>query len=306
MPTNKIDLVGQRFDKLVVLEETRKNNKRAWKCLCDCGNERISYTADLLGGRTVSCGCKRQLDITGQKYGRLTAIKSTGKKTPAGIIWECLCDCGKVHYTTPHALRSGSVLSCGCGRSIVVSEANKRRALDLSNQRFGNITVIAPAENRKDRTCWQCLCDCGTNFITTTKNLMDGHTISCGCFKGSKGENKISTILLENNIRFEKEKTYPNLILETQKFARYDFYLPDYNCLIEYDGIQHFKPGKSYYDNPEKFAKTQEYDNIKNQYAIENGITLIRIPYTHYENILLSDLLPDTSSFVINKNSPLS
>lgn len=55
--------------------------------------------------------------------------------------------------------------------------------INLLGQRFGKLTVIAPAENYKGRTAWQCQCDCG-NFITvTTKLLRNGTTQSCGCLK---------------------------------------------------------------------------------------------------------------------------
>lgn len=295
----KIDLIGQRFGKLVVVAETRKNGRRAWSCQCDCGGERIAETHDLTHGKTTSCGCGRNLDIAGQKYGRLTAIKPTDKRTSSGIIWECLCDCGNVHYTTPHAMRAGNVLSCGCGRADAVAQANRQRAHNLLGQKFGKLIVIEKADNRNERTCWKCSCECGGTLITTTKNLMDGHTTSCGCFSGSKGENKIKSILQENQINYEQEKQFENLILDTQKFARYDFYLPDYNCLIEYDGVQHFKMGNGIFDNPEKFIKTQEHDAIKNDYAKKNNFTLIRIPYTHYDDIELKDLLPLTSSFIV-------
>ena len=54
---NKIDLTGQRFGKLKVIEETYQNNIRKWKCQCDCGNTKIVYSNDIRTGKTKSCGC---------------------------------------------------------------------------------------------------------------------------------------------------------------------------------------------------------------------------------------------------------
>jgi 5-methylcytosine-specific restriction endonuclease McrA len=52
------NLVGQRFDRLVVNSLDHYSNKqRYWKCVCDCGNEAIINTAALLNGHTKSCGC---------------------------------------------------------------------------------------------------------------------------------------------------------------------------------------------------------------------------------------------------------
>ena len=70
----------------------------------------------------------------------------------------------------------------------------------------------------------------------TKKYLGNGHKTSCGCLR-SKGEQKIIQILQENNILFEKEKTFENCFYpDTGGMCRFDFYLPDYNILIEYDG----------------------------------------------------------------------
>jgi hypothetical protein len=54
---NKINLKGRKIGKLLVLEETRKNNQLAWKCRCDCGTECVKLACHLLSGRTKSCNC---------------------------------------------------------------------------------------------------------------------------------------------------------------------------------------------------------------------------------------------------------
>jgi hypothetical protein len=70
---------------------------------------------------------------------------------------------------------------------------------------------------------------------------------------------------------------------EKQKLL-FDFYLPEHNILIEYDGEQHFKP-KSFYrcsieTAKKSFNELKRNDIIKNEYCKKNNITLIRIPYT--------------------------
>lgn len=56
---NKMNLKGQRFSKLVVLEESGidKCRRRLWKCVCDCGNKTTVNSGNLRGGHTKSCGC---------------------------------------------------------------------------------------------------------------------------------------------------------------------------------------------------------------------------------------------------------
>ena len=60
------------------------------------------------------------------------------------------------------------------------------KALDLTNQRFGNLVAIERAKNQGRYTCWRCLCDCGNEVIVRTGNLRNGHTQSCGCLSGKE------------------------------------------------------------------------------------------------------------------------
>lgn len=61
--------------------------------------------------------------------------------------------------------------------------------------------------------------------------------------------------------------------------------------LIEYDGSQHFEVGRGKYDNKKQVERTQKHDSLKNNFAKQAGIKLIRIPYYEYDNINLEMLL---------------
>ena len=58
------------------------------------------------------------------------------------------------------------------------------KKLDLTGQRYGNLTVLAPAENIGKRTAWRCRCSCGRETVVKTYHLRSGHTQSCGCQNG--------------------------------------------------------------------------------------------------------------------------
>lgn len=65
--------------------------------------------------------------------------------------------------------------------------------------------------------------------------------LSCGCLTLSSGEKQVLDILKKNNLNFKKEKTFSDCVNPKTNFKlRFDFYLPDYNCCIEYDGKQHY------------------------------------------------------------------
>lgn len=53
-------------------------------------------------------------DITNERFGKLVAVRYYEKDNASKYYWECICDCGKIHHTSGHALRQGRTKSCGC------------------------------------------------------------------------------------------------------------------------------------------------------------------------------------------------
>ena len=157
------------------------------------------------------------------------------------------------------------------------------------------MTVIEITNKRQNRTViWKCQCECGNIIDVSMNHLVSGHTQSCGCLKSS-GEYLIGQILQKENINYQTQKIFQECLNpEHTNYLRFDFYLPDYNCCIEYDGEQHFRPVK-HFGGEEKFQRQQQLDNIKNQYCKDNNIKLIRIPYTDF-NKLNSEYIIDILS----------
>lgn len=140
---------------------------------------------------------------------------------------------------------------------------------------------------KNKRTLCSCTCDCGaTNIIVQANHLKSGETKSCGCLK-SYPEEQIATILTENNIVFEREKRFPNLRYKYK--LRFDFYLPDMNLVIEYNGKQHYE-FIDYYGDEEVFKTAQLRDKIKQEYCIKNNINYLVIRYDEdIEEILIAN-----------------
>ena len=86
----------------------------------------------------------------------------------------------------------------------------------------------------------------------------------------SKNEEYILNILLKENIKFIREKTFSDL--RKGKY-RFDFYLPKYNICLEIDGEQHFKQISKFQKTKSDFLKQQEYDRRKNSYCLANNIS---------------------------------
>lgn len=121
--TRKLDLTGQRYGKFIILGPAENIGRdTAWRCRCDCGAEKTVRTASLRRGKARSCGCEMsapklpgtsRLDLSGQRFGRLTAVEPLPKSGEA-YKWRCICDCGNECAVAAANLRNGHTQSCGC------------------------------------------------------------------------------------------------------------------------------------------------------------------------------------------------
>lgn len=164
---------------------------------------------------------------------------------------------------------------------------------DITGQDFGFWHVLYKTDKRGTGGIiyWHCRCKCGVERDVLGSSLRQGLSLSCGNHSNvSKGNALISKILQENNINFETEKKFADC--KDKGVLPFDFYVED-SYLIEYDGIQHYQ--ETMYD----YEYTHAHDLIKNNWCKEKGIPLIRIPYTHFDNLCLEDLMLDTSKFII-------
>lgn len=141
-------------------------------------------------------------------------------------------------------------------------------------------------------TCWSKHClikhnNCGKIFSMVPRRLIDfnGH---CPCYTiNSKGEQKIKKFLDDNNIQYIQQKRLENI-----KRAPFDFYLPQYNLLIEFQGRQHFEPVKAF-GGLKQFEIQKEIDSRKKEIALQQGFDLFYISYkemSHIEEILVQRL----------------
>lgn len=288
------DLRGQIFGKLRPIYPLKEREKGGiiWHCKCECGNECDVNNGHLKDGSTKSCGCLRKetqhlkiKDLSNQKFGEWTVLYQAKSKNNHSY-WHCRCSCGKEKDVASNSLQSGKSLSCGCSRR-----------LDISNQRFGKLIAIEPIEIKNRTFFWLCKCDCGTKIIVPISSLRGGHTTSCGCLK-SKGEFIIAKILTDNGIPYEKEKIFNTCKFEdTNGLARFDFFINN-SYLVEYDGNVHYI-SKGGWNTNENLLKVIQHDKYKTQWCKDNNIPLIRIPYTHLDNLCLEDLQLETSKFIV-------
>lgn len=118
-------------------------------------------------------------------------------------------------------------------------------------------------------------------FEQSANSHLNGN--GCPMCRISKGEEKIISFLDTNNIIYKKEYKFKDC--KYKQVLKFDFYLPEYNMCIEYDGEQHFKKYHKWENNDSKLTIRQIRDQIKTNYCENNDIRLLRIPYTELKNI---------------------
>ena len=133
-----------------------------------------------------------------------------------------------------------------------------------------------------EKTKFKCLI-CGCVYEAIPHHVITGHT-NCPECNLSKGERKIYNFLKDNKINFEYEKKFSSLVGVNGGELSYDFYLPTYGKLIEYQGSQHERPIE-YFGGDSYFKIQIEHDKKKREYARDNCIDLIEIWYYDYERI---------------------
>lgn len=119
-------------------------------------------------------------DLTGQKFGKLTALRRADVSKDGHYSWWCVCDCNPDREILVNGdyLRSGDTRSCGCLKDELIK--------DITGQKFGRLTVLC-REEKSHKTGstykWWCICECNPNkkILIDGKSLRGGATKSCGC-----------------------------------------------------------------------------------------------------------------------------
>jgi len=123
------------------------------------------------------------VDLTGQKFNKLTVLHRGERKKADVVTWVCRCDCGTETLATTNELRSGHKKSCGCLKKFPHAD-------NLKGMRFGRLVVLKrKGTSLNDRhPIWRCKCDCGKKTDVRSCDLKSGNTKSCGCLGKEKAK----------------------------------------------------------------------------------------------------------------------
>lgn len=167
------------------------------------------------------------------------------------------------------------------------SDEERRNSLEYfiekSKKIHGNEYDYSKTKYKTAREEVEIVCRTHKSFFQVANAHMQGH--GCPKCKISKGEKSVRKYLKVNKIKFnEQVKIEGARFSNTNAHMIFDFYLPDYNLVIEYDGRQHFVPIKNW-GGKEGLAGLQRKDREKDDYCLTNNIKMLRIPYIEFDNI---------------------
>lgn len=182
------------------------------------------------------------------------------------------------------------------GQGCKFCNAKKRDTHALSNKEFlhrvskycADYEFISDYKNNRTSVLIKCK-KCGKIFSRIPSHIFD-QGLSCPQCNRSNGEISIEAYLKNKRIKYISQHRFTGC--RRGKPLSFDFYLPDYNICIEYQGQQHYAP-VAVFGGEFAFKRQQQCDSVKREYCTQNGVELLEIPFWDFKNIdrILDDLL---------------
>lgn len=270
------------------------NSQTKLLCKCKiCNNEwKTKPTVLLRGCSCPKCGLEKISEKNGKTHetfiNEMSIINPniliTGKYRGNREKVECLCKLdGCTWSASPfNLLQNYGCPQCGENRKSEKLLKSHNQFVNELSEKQPDIQVISEYKGLKYKILCKCK-KCNHEWKANPNSLLSANT-GCPKCNFSKGENIIYNFLSKNKINNIQQKTFDDLFGIGGGKLSYDFYLPIYNVLIEFQGLQHYQAIK-YFGGNKKFEYQQEHDRRKREYAKLHNIELIEIPYWDLDNI---------------------
>ena len=217
-------------------------------------------------------------------------IHSKYNKSSEKVLCECLT-CRHMWYARPDKLLQGQ----GCPKCHKSYKRTTEEFIDEMKSVNDNIEILGDFVSVDTPILCRCK-KCNSQWSPIAYTILHGSRCpQCTISRGEENCIKVFNIL---NISYIPQMKFDKLIGINGGKLSYDFYLPDYNMLIECQGQQHEKP-IGIFGGESQFQMQQEHDRRKRKYAKDNDILLFEIWYYDYDNI--SNILTNKLMEVANE-----
>lgn len=203
--------------------------------------------------------CNRKVTVKDIRTGEIFSTFLSGLKT------------GRIKYAPSVSKKEGGLKNQKYHVGDIINGVLFKEELELYYTPNGSYKRMERFENLQT----------GIEFITQLSCVINGVSLGLDCH--SLGETKIKEWLENHNVEYKTEFSFKDLVSQKGKKLRYDFFLPKYNTLIEFDGIQHYQ--NSFRLSEEYYEYRLSLDRQKDNYAKKHNYHLLRIKYTDINNI---------------------
>ena len=167
----------------------------------------------------------------------------------------------------------------GCPKCSIIEQHEKQKKsiddfISDSIKVHGDLYDYSMVEYVDSKSEVIIICKKHGEFHQSPNNHQRGN--GCPSCNSSKGELFITQFLKENKIEFIEQHTFEGL--KIKRNLKCDFFLPEHNVVIEFNGIQHYEP-REQFGGEKGLKRTQKSDNLKRKFCSKNGIRLLEIRY---------------------------
>lgn len=259
--------------------------------ICPIHGEFFQYPYNHLKGHGCSkCGNlvrnKKSIDefvdqsrkIHGQKYDYKNSIYINGRSKI-----EIICPYHGSFWQRPdlHCIDGKGCPKCGKIQRPLSNRITQAEFLKRAKEVHGNLYDYSKSVYQTNDEKVEIICSKHGSFFQKAGNHIRNNQ-GCPKCNFSKGENRVMRYLESKNIRYEYQKKFDDLKTPSKRgWLRFDFFIPNKNTVIEFDGVHHFYPCqfKNHKMSQEDFEYRKKLDNIKDNYANSKGISILRISY---------------------------
>lgn len=277
-----------------------------WKCNIGNDHEWESTINNRVNGNKCPC-CARQKTVlsnclatthpeVAKQWHPVKNLNLTpydvSAKTNKKVWWKCnKADDHEWKTLISNKTRDNCQLGCPycSGHQIVLSTCLATTHPEISKQWHPTkniyLTPFKVSFGSNKKVWWKCNVNVSHEWIAIPNTMVQSGNLGnngCPFCLQSGGEKIIKDILCSMNIKYEIQKKFDNC-----KYIRklpFDFYIPEYNALIEYDGRHHYLLVE-FFGGIKNLKQTKQRDQIKNDFANKNNMPLLRIPYTNFNSI---------------------
>lgn len=298
----------QELDPTYIVKSRYENSNTKVKLkhnIKECGYEFEVLPSNFIHSKSRCPKCSGRIGITYDEFiDKINALNDEyyvlSKRDEYGEFVELLhTPCKNIYKVRPYSFINQNSRCPKCMGERIANKLRKAHSQFVKevHDLDSDYEVITPYKNAKTPLIIKHnIKSCGLEFKIKPNNFLNGRR--CPYCAESKGEQRIRHWLESHNIDFEAQKEFEGLIGTGGGMLSYDFYLPDYNLLVEYQGQFHDGNGNDYIK--QNLETQKEHDRRKREYAKLHGITLLEIWYWDFDNIenilenKLSELISET------------